>query len=426
MAKRGIVAMGGGPTRVINRTLYGLVDEADRRGVEIIGARHGIEGILGEDFMDLSTGLPPVSTHADLPGAMIGSTRVKPTAEMCVQAFEIFKRHDIHFLFYIGGNDTSEACAIINEQADKLGYELRVFHVPKTIDNDLVCNDHTPGYGSAARYAAHYVMGDDLDSQSLPGLKIDVIMGRDAGWLTAATALARKDEDDAPHVIYVCEVRRTVADIAADVVELYERQKRGVIAVSEGLRGPDGDDFLNSEAIRKELAEEPYTSVLAYLESCSEMLRACGAEPDDYDHIELSGTGMLADALAAIAKLAIIHQCDVPKPRVRADTFGYAQRDFAGEWSPVDAAEAEMVGRDAVRYAAQGDIDGSITLQADRDGKYRAYTRIRKLRDIGGLVRPLDEEFYEKDGTDVTPAFIEYARPLVGPMARDAGDAVKV
>ena len=423
MAKRGIVAMGGGPTRVINRTLYGIVDEADRRGIEIIAARHGIEGILGQDFMDLSPNTPPVSTHAHLPGAMIGSTRMKPTVEICEQAFEVFKRHGIHFLFYIGGNDTSEACAIMNAQADKLGYELRVFHVPKTIDNDLVLNDHTPGYGSAARYAAHYVMGDDLDSQSLPGLKIDVIMGRDAGWLTAATALARKEEDDAPHVIYVCERTKSVARIASDVVELYERQKRGVFAVSEGLCGPDEQDFLNSPAIREELAAEPYAPVLRYLEACAEMLRACGAKPDGYGHIQLSGTGMLADALAAIAKLAIISQCDNPKPRVRADTFGYAQRDFAGEFSPVDAAEAEMVGRDAVRYADQGDIDGSITLQADRDGKYRAYTQIKKLADIGGKVRRLDEAFIHENEKDVTPAFIEYARPLVGPMARDGGPA---
>ena len=419
MAKRGVVAMGGGPTRVINRTLYGIVDEAARRGIEIIGARFGIQGILAEDFISLSPSAPPVSTRANLPGAMIGSTRKKPTREICSDAFDVFRKRDIHFLFYIGGNDTSEACAIINQEAQDSGYELRTFHVPKTIDNDLVLNDHTPGYGSAARYVAQYVIGDDLDSQSLPGVKIDVIMGRHAGWLTAATALARGSEDDAPHVIYVCERPKTVAQIARDVAELYERRKRVVITVSEGLCGPDGRDFLNSPAVRKELAEEPYAPVLQYIEACSAMIKATGGAPDEYGNIQLSGTGMLADTLAAITKLAIIHQCGERKPRVRADTLGYGQRHYAGDVSPVDAHEAEMVGRDAVRFADQGDIDGSITLQADRDGKYRAHTQIERLEKVGGKERLLDEDFIHENGKDVTPKFIEYARPLVGPLARD-------
>ena len=419
MAKRAVVAMGGGPTRVINQTLFGIVDECDRRGIEVLGARHGLDGVLGEDFIELSPSAPPVSTHAGWPGAMIGSTRRKPSVEDCARAFDIFKRHAVHYFFYIGGNDTSEACAIINSNAEGGGYELRTFHVPKTVDNDLVMNDHTPGFGSAARFVAHCILGDDMDSQSLLGIKIDVIMGRNAGWLTAASALARGEEGDAPHLIYVCERNKSAAQIAGDVVELYEARKRGVIAISEGLNGPDGEPFLNSPAIREELSGGPYAAVVEFLEASEKMLAASGGKPDGYGHMQLSGTGMLADALAALAKIAIIKECGVGSPRVRADTLGYAQRAFAGEVSPVDAQEAEMVGRDAVRYADQGDIDGSITLRADRHGgKYRAYTQIAKLQDIGGKTRKLEKAFIAENGKDVTPAFLDYGLPIVGPMQR--------
>lgn len=419
MAKRAVVAMGGGPTRVINRSLYGIVDECARSGIEVLGARHGIEGLLKEEFIPLSPSAPPVSTHKDLPGAMVGSTRMKPKADNCACAFEICKKHDIHFFFYIGGNDTSEACAIISREAQASPYEMRTFHVPKTVDNDLVLNDHTPGYSSAARYVAHCIMGDDLDSLSLPGLKIDVIMGRNAGWLTAASALARLEEGDAPHLVYVCEKKHSVKDIASHMAELYANQRRGVVAVSEGLLGPDGEPFLNSPAVRKELGEGPYGSVVEFLDAAERMLAASGSKKDDYGHTQLSGTGMLADALAAIAMITIIHEQGVKSPRVRADTLGYAQRAFAGEVSPVDAEEAELTGRDAVRAAESGEEDASVALQADREGgKYRAYTRLVPLEDVGGKVRTLDEEFIAEGGRDVTPAFMEYGLPLVGPLQR--------
>jgi len=409
--------MGGGPTRVINRTLYGIVDEAERRGIEVLGAQHGIEGVLAENFIPLSAGQPPVSSHKDWPGAMIGSTRKKPNKEDCQAAFDVFKRKDVRYFFYIGGNDTSEACAIVNDEAERSNHELRTFHVPKTIDNDLVLNDHCPGYASAARFVAHATHGDDLDSLSLKGIKINVIMGRHAGWLTAASVLCRAKDGDAPHLVYVCEKTQSVASLAQDVVELYKRHKRGVISVSEGLCGPDGQEFLDSPAINKELGEGAYRPIQKYLLASQDMLAATGVKRDDYGHVQLSGTGMLADALSAVAKIALI-EAGVKSPRVRADTFGYAQRAHTGEVSPVDAAEAEMCGRDAVRYAAQGDIDGSIALQAERKPKYRAFTKIVKLRDIGGKTRVLDAEFIAANNKDITPAFLDYALPLVGPLAR--------
>ena len=419
MANRAVVAMGGGPTRVINRTLFGIVDECSKRGISVLGARHGIEGVLSEGFEELSPSAPTVATHRDWPGAMIGSTRKKPSSEDCATAFDIYKKRGVRYLFYIGGNDTSEACAIINQNAEHSDYELRTFHVPKTVDNDLVLNDHTPGYGSAARYVAHAILGDDLDSQSLPGLKIDVIMGRNAGWLTAASVLAREKPGDAPHLIYVCERKFSVKELADDMVELYNRQKRGVIACSEGLLGPDGEPFLNSQAVREELSEGPYGAVVEFIEASEKMLAASGSKKDDFGHTQLSGTGMLADALAAIAKIAIIHQSGVESPRVRADTLGYAQRAYAGDCSPPDAEEAELVGRDAVKYADQGNIDGSVTLQADRSGGgYRCHTQIAKLKDIGGKVRTLDEKFISRDGRDITDAFVEYALPIVGDIQR--------
>ncbi len=213
--KRAIVAMGGGPTRVINRSLFGIVDEASKHGIGVLGAFHGIQGVLKEEFRPLSTTRPPVSTHRSLPGAAIFSTRYKPTAEDCAKAFEIFKKREASYFFYIGGNDTAEATAIVSRAAQSAAHELRCFHVPKTIDNDLVENDHSPGYGSAARFVAHALLGDDLDVLSLPGIKIDIVMGRKAGWLAAAAALCKRSEEDGPHLIYFPERPRSLAQIVA-------------------------------------------------------------------------------------------------------------------------------------------------------------------------------------------------------------------
>ena len=417
--KKAVVAMGGGPTRVINRSLFGVVDEAERRGIAVLGARHGITGLLKEDFLDLTAGSPPVSTHKLLPGAMVGSTRHKPDEKDCAAAFEIFRKLGVHYFFYIGGNDTSEATSIINREAKAGGYELRCFHVPKTIDNDLVENDHTPGYGSAARFVANALIGDDLDVQSLPGIKIDIIMGRKAGWLTAAAALGRQSEADGPHLLYFPERAKSLDDVVTDILGVYDKHGRAVVAISEGLNGPDQSDFLSSPFVRKELSAEPYAPIMAMIESLAGVEGACGGQKmDAFGHAQLSGTGTLADVLASAVKIAT-YQRYGKAVRCRADTFGYLQRSYAGDVSIVDADEAEMAGRSAVTFAVEKDCDGSVALKADREGgKYHARTELISLEAVAGKERYLDEDFLNAEGNNVTPAFVEYAKPLVGELLR--------
>ena len=411
--------MGGGPTRVINRTLFGIVDAAHRQGIEVLAARHGIVGVLKGDFLTLTPGAPPVSTHALLPGAMIGSTRHKPNAQDCENAFETFRREGATYFFYIGGNDTSESTAIINREAQQAGYELRCFHVPKTIDNDLVENDHTPGYGSAARFVAHALLGDDLDVRSLPGIKIDIIMGRKAGWLAAAAALCRRSQEDGPHLQYFPERPKSLNDILAEILEAYAKYGRAVVAVSEGLHGPDGAEFLSSEKVREELSREPFAPIMNVLDSLAAVDGASGgAKRDAFGHIQLSGTGTLADVLSAAVKIATFKEFG-KAVRCRADTFGYLQRSYAGDVSPVDAEEAEMAGRSAVSFAVGEDVDGSVALRADRsDGGYRARTELVPLDAVAGKERTLPDEFINETGNGVTPAFVEYATPLVGELRR--------
>ena len=191
-----VVAQSGGPTVVINASLAGVVEAIQQSGLadSIFGARHAVRGMLEGDFTDLtSLDGAALDLIAQTPGASLGSSRDKPDEEYCKKIFEQLSARDIRYFFYIGGNDSADTCRIVSEVAQQAGYELRAFHVPKTIDNDLVLNDHTPGFGSAARFVACALLGDSLDNRALPGIKIDVIMGRHAGFLTAASALARTE-----------------------------------------------------------------------------------------------------------------------------------------------------------------------------------------------------------------------------------------
>ncbi len=192
---KAIIAMGGGPTAVINQSLVGAVLQARQYPniTQFYGAFRGVEGLVEEQLVNLTE----ATTHnlelvARTPGAGIRSTRVKPDEEYCKRIFDVCKAHGIHYFFYIGGNDSAETCRIINKFALEEGYELRVMHIPKTIDNDLRVTDHCPGYGSAAKFVAQAFSGVNLDNRSLPGVYIGVVMGRHAGFLTAASVFARE------------------------------------------------------------------------------------------------------------------------------------------------------------------------------------------------------------------------------------------
>jgi 6-phosphofructokinase 1 len=384
-----LVAQGGGPTAVINQSLVGVVLEARRfAGVErIYGARHGVRGIVNEDFVDLTRETSHnLEMVAATPGSALGSTRDKPDLKYCHQIFEVLRAHGIGHFFYIGGNDSSDTVRIVSEEARKAGYPLRCIHIPKTIDNDLVANDHTPGFPSAARFVAQAFAGANLDNAALPGVYVAVVMGRHAGFLTAASALGKKFDDDGPHLIYLPERDFSIERFLADVKATHERYGRCMVAVSEGIHDASGQPMLAKLA--KDL------------------------EHDAHGNVQLSGSGALADLLCEEikAKLGL--------KRVRGDTFGYLQRSFIGCVSDVDAREAREVGEKGVQFAMWGDADGSVTIK--RTGFYSADYELVPLDAVAGKTRVMDDAFIAPHGTDVTDAFRLYLRPLLGSGMPDA------
>ena len=197
MAKgNAVIGQSGGPTSVINQSLVGVIEEVQKATHidQLLGARHGVRGIINEDFISLkNTPAELLARIAQTPAAALGSTRDKPDAAYCEKIFASFKKNNVRYFFYIGGNDSADTARIVQELAAANKYEMQVFHIPKTIDNDLRVHDHTPGFGSAAKFVAAAIMGDNFDNASLPGIKVDVIMGRNAGFLTAASVLAHVD-----------------------------------------------------------------------------------------------------------------------------------------------------------------------------------------------------------------------------------------
>jgi 6-phosphofructokinase 1 len=381
-----LIGQSGGPTVVINQSLVGAILQAKQHKKigAIYGALHGMKGILEENFIDLrKESLAELERIANTPASALGSARKKPTDEECARVFEILKKYNIRYYFYIGGNDSAESTHIINEQARKFGYDLRCYHIPKTIDNDLKENDHTPGFGSAAKFVACAIMGDNLDCRAMPGVKIDVIMGRHAGFLTAAAALARVYPDDGPNLIYLPERPFSTGKFCADVEAVYKKLGRCVVAVSEGISDEKG------VAIAAKFSKEV----------------------DSHGNVQLSGTGALGDLLATeIKKRTSI-------TRVRADTFGYLQRSFAGLVSEVDAKEARTVGMLAVKEALKGkEPSGSIAIRRKPGKKYAVTFERVPLANVSKETRHVPDNFISKSGNDVTQAFLDYARPLVGKL----------
>jgi 6-phosphofructokinase 1 len=381
-----LVAQSGGPSMVINQSLIGVVSAAwshPKVGC-ILGARHGIDGILKEDLIDFRReSRAHLEVVAGTPSSALGSVRRKPSAEDCAAIFEVLRRRGVRWFFYIGGNDSAETVHIINEAARRAGDELACFHIPKTIDNDLCENDHTPGFGSAARFVACALMGDDLDNRALGGVKIDVIMGRHAGFLTAAAALARTAPDDGPHLIYLPERPFDPKRFVADVKGVVKRLGRCVVAVSEGIADARG---------------VPIAAKFS-------------KEKDSHGNVQLSGTGALGDLLAKMirAKGGIT--------RVRADTFGYLQRSFPGMASETDAREARAVGVAAVKAALGGSAaSGSIAIRRNPGKTYGVSFVVVPLRKVAKNTRHVPASYINRAGNDVTKAFLDYARPLIGKL----------
>jgi 6-phosphofructokinase len=378
-----VIAQGGGPTAVINQSLVGITLEARKfvQVTRVYGSLYGVRGIVDEEFVDLTQ----ETTHnleqvANTPSSALLSTRDKPDEKYCKEIFKVLKAYDVRYFFYIGGNDSADTVRIVNEEADKADYEFRAIHVPKTIDNDLVLSDHTPGYGSAARFVASAFTGVNLDNRALPGVYIGVVMGRNAGFLTAASALAQKYPDDGPHLIYMPERPFNQETFLRDVQRVYDRYGRCVVAVSEGIVDENG---------------VPMMTILSK-----------NTEVDAHGNVQLSGTGVLGDLLSDLVRTRLKIK------RVRSDTFGYLQRSFIGCVSDVDQREAREVGERAAHYAIWYNLDGSISIQ--RTGFYSVNYQLENLSDIAGKTRHMPDEFINESGNGVTDAFKYYLRPLLG------------
>jgi len=391
-----IIGQSGGPTAVINQSLVGVVLGLRRAfaggGGRILGMRNGVRGLCAGELVDLTdTPERTLERVARTPSAALGSTRDKPDDAYCERIYRACQERGVRYFFYIGGNDSADTCRIVSEHAQASGYELRCFHVPKTVDNDLPGNDHTPGFPSAARYVAHAFMADGMDNAALPGIKINVVMGRHAGFLTAAAAAARFEEHCGPHLVYLPEVAFDTERFVQDVAGVYDKLGRCQVAVSEGIQDGQGN------AIGATLI---------------------GGERDAHGNVQLSGSGALGDQLAALLKDKLTAQGGKP-PRVRADTLGYLQRCYPDP-SPVDMAEARRVGEAAAELAARGERALSVTLERTSTPgpgeSYACVTGSQSLADVAARTRHLPPEFI-RGHNDVTGACVDWVRPLLGELA---------
>lgn len=378
-----LVAQGGGPTAVINQSLVGVVQAARLQpGItHVYGSRFGIRGIVQEHFVDLTQETTAnLERVAATPSAALGSTRDVTDDAVFERMFAVLKAHGIRQFFYIGGNGSAAVVRIVREQALRAGYPLQAFHVPKTIDNDLAGHDHSPGYASAARFVAQAFMGADLEVAALPGVYLGVVMGRDAGFLTAAAAAARMLPDDGPHLICLPERPFEMDAFLARVEQVHARLGRCVIAVSEGIRDREGRLLLT-------LLQE-------------------SVERDPFGNVQLSGSGALADLLCGQIRTRLGIR------RVRGDTFGYLQRSFLGCASDVDQREAREVGELAVHFARVGREEGSVAIQ--RVGNYAIAHTLLALDEVAGKAQSMGADMLGDDPFDVAPAFRIWLRPMLG------------
>src|SRR5579883_2339783 len=377
-----IIGQSGGATAVINASLSGAVEAAlDERQIgQIYGMWHGVQGLLQEDLADLRR--QPAQLWRELlytPSAALGSCRYKLQEDDLEKIFAVFRRYEIHTLLYIGGNDSADTVHRIAQAAHHLNYDLQAICIPKTIDNDLPLTDHCPGYGSAARFIALATLDSTMNTLSMPWhypVKVIETMGRDAGWLTAAAALGKRTEDDAPHILLLPERPFQAERYLAQVEEVYRRCGAVVIVAAETLRDEQG--------------------------------RALGASGqvgvDAFQHPLLSGA---AQYLVELVKEHL-------KLRARFDKPGDLQRMASFCVSPVDREEAYLVGQAGTRAALAGETDCMVTLHRLDEPAYRCTTGLVPLSEVANVQRLLPANFLDESGTMITPAFVDYALPLIG------------
>lgn len=386
-----VVGQSGGPTAVINNSLVGVIHEAFRYDEigDIYGMLHGISGVLNEELIDLRRESPDtLETLRDTPASALGTVRYKVTDEDYERLLEVFQAYDVRYFFYIGGNDSMDTTHKIHALASQKGYELHAIGVPKTVDNDLMETDHCPGYGSAASFVAAAIRNTGYDTEAMGAsgpIKLTEIMGRNAGWLTAAASLAKDKPEDPPQLLYVPEHGISLEQFVDDVRHWYRRLGYCVVAVSEGVKNEKGEEFTLSSGGRVEV--------------------------DAFGHVRKGG---VIEFLSEVLKESL-------GISIRSDKPGYLQRSFGELMSPVDREEAYMAGRAAVRAAMSGESDKMVTLVRLPGPGYEIQTGLAPLIKVANIERKLPPEFINKRGNGVTDAFLEYARPLIGgPLIRYA------
>jgi len=384
-----IIGQSGGATAVINASLVGAVAEAQRDGrVDgIYGMRYGIEGLLRGEIIDLRQQPDDVWPRLlNTPAAALGTCRYKLRDDDPQHVLDLFRRYDIRYLLYIGGNDSADTAHKLALAAAHSGYELHAISVPKTIDNDLPFTDHCPGYGSAARFIALATMDSSMNTITLPThypVKVIETMGRNAGWLAAASALGKRSEDDPPHIILVPEQRFNADRFLAQVEAVYRRLGYAIVVVSEAMRDETGQS-----------------------------LGAVGqVGADAFQHPLLSGSAQyLVDIVMKQMKV-----------RARFDKPGDLQRMASNSISRTDQQEAYLVGQMGVRALLSGEHDKMVTLVRHIEPEYHCTTDVVTLERVANEQRVMPEAYLNQDKTMVTAAFYDYALPLIGdPLPRHA------
>ena len=397
MASNLLIAQSGGPTAVINASLAGLISTAQETGVfkRVLGLRHGILGALpgGNGCLDLTTlDAARLTALAATPSAALGSCRRKLDADDCAAVIEWFRRHNVHAFAYVGGNDSMQTCLQLGQAAQDIGYDLSVIGVPKTIDNDLPETDHCPGYGSAARFWAITTQEAALDLAAMRGYDTVVVlecMGRNAGWLTAAAALGRPAAGAAPHLsCWYRKCHSSWTSVLASVAAAISRHGSAVVVTAETVRTSAGD-YLSTAGLGNGGDTAP------------------GQQADAFGHPVVTGT---AESLANQISTALGVKARTVKP-------GTLQRAASSLVSTVDRDEAWEVGAAAARLLVGGQTDLMVTLQAERDPVYRSWCETVPLTRVAGLEKRLPASFLEVQPggvCNVTAAFADYARPLLG------------
>ena len=379
-----VVGQSGGPTAVINNSLVGVIHQAlaEDQIDGIYGMLHGIRGVLDEEFVDLrQESAQTLEQLRTTPGSALGTVRYKVQPEDYDRLLDVFVKYDVRYFMYIGGNDSMDTVYQISQVAKQRNFELNTIGVPKTIDNDLAQTDHCPGYGSAARFVALAIRNSGYDTESMGPdgpFKLMEIMGRNAGWLTAAAALARDSEDDPPHLIYLPERGVSPEKLAADAEAVYRRLGYCVIAVSEGIVDDKG---------------QPYAS------GAGRTMR------DAFGHEVKQG---VVEAVAEI----ILEKTQI---RARFDKPSYLQRSFVQLASSVDQEEAYRAGVEGVRYAVSGSTGQMVSFVREPGPEYAIRYELADLSQIANQEHTIPDEYISPEGNDVTDAFLDYVRPLIGP-----------